>query len=305
MTYRYGLLAASRAAGAEASNELWLGPDTLGIEVTEPELAARCGLGNIDPQHLGGDRSKAAIDVAVTWPVPPAGARLVTVRPDADAYGAMAVLALRAEGRLLADEVLARVALVSRADRFDSGPWPGSRPLPNEVRDIDEIGLGPQRLGAVHAGLALAATRIEDGVAAVRNWLVNAECPAAWGERAQRAAAELFLALDRGDVVVREILSERIALVKGFVPGALKLAYRLAPIVIGERQCRSVDAKNSQRRLTIAQYDGRIDLKRVARGLSRQEPGWGGSVTIIGSPQGTSTCISVETCIEHLLAAGA
>ena len=36
---------------AQAANAPWLGPDTLGIEVTEPELAGQCGLGNIDPQH--------------------------------------------------------------------------------------------------------------------------------------------------------------------------------------------------------------------------------------------------------------
>ena len=54
MPYRYALLKPLRAPGAEDWNAAILARPCLGIEVTEPELAARCVLGNIDPQHLGG-----------------------------------------------------------------------------------------------------------------------------------------------------------------------------------------------------------------------------------------------------------
>ncbi len=43
----------------------------LGIEVTVPALAARCSLGNIDPQHSGGDTSRAAIEDAMRCELPP------------------------------------------------------------------------------------------------------------------------------------------------------------------------------------------------------------------------------------------
>ncbi len=89
---------------ADEHNEEWLGPNTLGIEVTRDAFAKRCGLGNIDPQHSDGPtdysrQDSSAIEAALTWELPPDGAKLVTLRYDKDAIGAMAVLMLRADGR--------------------------------------------------------------------------------------------------------------------------------------------------------------------------------------------------------------
>lgn len=90
-------------------------PNTLGIEVTDPKIAAMCDLGNVDPQHGCGRDSKgwvergegsaqlspgrhrdgAAVDAALLWMLPPVGATLATIRPDLDSIGAMALLTLR------------------------------------------------------------------------------------------------------------------------------------------------------------------------------------------------------------------
>lgn len=123
---------------------------TLGIEVTSRHLAGACSEGNIDPQHLGGDATTAAIVAALDWPLPPSGATLATVRPDADSIGAMAVLTLRREqlavgyeGETLIDTVFhvgttpvqggpgmwERINAVAAADCEASGPWPGPRPV--------------------------------------------------------------------------------------------------------------------------------------------------------------------------------
>lgn len=85
--------------------------NALGIEVTDPAAAALCDLGNIDPQHGHGAQGRyalsaveqngiAACDAALTWPLPPNGATLATVRPDLDSITAMAVLSLRDGGRI-------------------------------------------------------------------------------------------------------------------------------------------------------------------------------------------------------------
>ncbi len=111
-----------RPQGEETNNKIFACAATgvLGVEVTVPALAARCALGNIDPQHTGyqglpaldpmwgyndasysGDgkwRFSTAIQLSTTCGLPPAGATLATVRPDLDSVGAMAVLAIRAEG---------------------------------------------------------------------------------------------------------------------------------------------------------------------------------------------------------------
>ena len=93
--YTCGLFDPGAGAGGDGNVRL-LGPMTLGVEVTVPELARRCGLGNIDPQHGGGvgagTADTAAIEACLTVTPPPAGATLVTVRPDLDAFGAMALL---------------------------------------------------------------------------------------------------------------------------------------------------------------------------------------------------------------------
>jgi hypothetical protein len=64
-----------------------LGDMSYGIEVTEPGLAVRCQLGNLDPQHGPDGSGEAAIAAAITSPLPPKGARLVIIRPDMDAPG--------------------------------------------------------------------------------------------------------------------------------------------------------------------------------------------------------------------------
>ncbi len=300
--YRYGILQPHRAAGAAEHNAAWLGPNTLGIEVTEPELAALCGLGNIDPQHLGGNHTASAIETAVSWPVPPRGAALVTVRLDADAVGAMAVLSLRANSVALSAETKARIALVGRSDRFDFGPWPGVRSLPAGIDDIDEVGAGPQNLGAVIGGLASPGASIDDAVRHVTRWLLTGEAPREWVARAEQAAKNLLAALEDGEVAVRDAVPGRIATVDGFAPGAARLGYRRAPVVVAVANLQDRIGAVALRKITIAQYrTGYVDLPETARCLSESEPGWGGSATIIGSPQGISCRTPVERCIDVLL----
>lgn len=109
---------------------------TLGIEITVPEIAALCGLGNIDGQHGMAAtpeawRGKAAIEIALDCDVPPNGATLATSRPDLDSIGAMAVLVLRSLG--LAEHIDRElVAAIAAADSFQSSAKWEPRSLPTE-----------------------------------------------------------------------------------------------------------------------------------------------------------------------------
>ncbi len=104
----------------------------LGIEVTIPQLVEQCQLGNIDPQHSGGRDDLAAIEVAISHPLPPSGSVLATVWADLDAIGSMAVLALRARGVNLTP-AMERVSAVAAADKTKATKWQGPRPLPTVV----------------------------------------------------------------------------------------------------------------------------------------------------------------------------
>lgn len=294
--YLYDLLIPSRAPDAERRNDARLGPTTLGVEVTEATLAARCGLGNIDPQHSGADATRSAIEAALDWPLPPDSARLATLRKDADALGAMAILTLRSAHAPLDAALRERVRLVAEADRFAQGPWPGPRPLPGSVAEIDEVGFGPQGLGAMIGGLP--GVGIAEGVAAMSAWLTRGDIPGGWAQRARAAAATLLAQLAGGEVRVRMSDRPGVALVEGAAPGALRLGYRLAPVVV------ALGDVGGLRKIAIAQHDaGHVDLAAVAARLNRAEPGWGGSPTIIGSPQGVAAQTSLDACLAALDAA--
>lgn len=119
---------------------------TLGIEITDHDVVARCGLGNVDGQHnmpnfpalpdvdratlsIPHWRGRAAIDLAVLEAsIPPNGTTLATTRADVDSVGAMAVLTLRALGIAIDVEF---VNAVAKADSFRAGIW-SPKPLPTE-----------------------------------------------------------------------------------------------------------------------------------------------------------------------------
>ena len=304
--YRHGRLDAGIGPEASLANRILLGPLTLGIEVTVPLLARECGLGNLDPQHRPDGGAVAAIEAAQDWPLPPAGSCLVTIRADADAYGAMAVLGLRAVGLLIKAEQCARIAHIGRADRFDFGAWPGPRPLPHHADDVDELDTDTAGFGALAAGLSDPILSAETGVAATIAWIAHGTIPALWQDRAARARRDLFEALRWGHIRVRSALVGRIAVVEGFAPGALRLGYRLAPVVIAVTEPQGGERLPVQRKMTIAQWcSGHADLTRVAALLNTQEAGWGGSPCIIGSPQGRPSYCTIADALAALRTCGA
>ena len=285
--YHYALLDPRPLPAAECANAALLGPRTQGVEVTEPLLAARCGMGNIDPQHRPDGGATAAIEAALTWPLPPAGTQLVTIRPDADAYGAMAVLGLRAAGTQIDPAMRTRIALIARADRFDHGVWPGPRPMPRDAKEMDEVGLGEQGCGALATGLSNPALSPSDGVAAARNWIAAGVVPNTWRDRAQGASAALFAAWRQGGVKLSVPDPGGIALIEGFAPGALRFGYRHAPVVVAVDDTPRGDPPALWRKISVAQWQtGHVDLVSAAALLNVAEPGWGGSPSIVGSPQG-------------------
>lgn len=280
----------------------------LGIEITVPALAARCSLGNIDPQHgPGGDASRAAIEAAMEWPLPPKGAVLATVRPDLDSVGAMAILGLRAEGVRIPAGGVRRIA---DADKFARGPWPGPRvlpttadPWPSEGGAADTRELAP--LGALCADFRRA---LAERVAGVEEWLLfgeaafsSARAPflADYVGQVERERAEMIRALEEGEVRVEEAAGGKIALVDSTHRAAMAVGYARAPVVVARNPSFKVGGGDPHLKFTVAQYEpGHVDLKAALAELAEREPGWGGSPTIIGSPQGVASTLSAAEVVE-------
>lgn len=295
--YRCGLLTPARAENAMALNSALLGPRTLGIEVTEPDLAARCGLGNIDPQHTTGGADRAAIEECCVVSLPPIGATLCTIRPDLDAVGGMAVLALRVTGEGLSPEALDRVRQVACADRFARGAWPGPRPLPEHVDDLDDEAM--PAVAAIAGAVADRRVVFPNRVVTAARWLRTGEEPSGY-RAAWRSERQLLLAmLGTRALRVTSACGGHIALVDATVPGAVSLGYRLAPVVVARNPAFTCSTGLPYLKYTVAQYDlSHVDMVQARRDLASLEPGWGGSATILGSPQGVSSRLPLGTVID-------
>jgi hypothetical protein len=269
---------------------------TLGIEITDALLASLCDLGNIDPQHGHargpGIAGRAAIDVALHWPLPPPGTTLATIRPDADSIGAMAVLSLRAEGVAFTPEMLDRIGLIVRSDCFDYGDWArwaAAHPPPQKGATLLALSPHPPEYRVLAAFIGLHLDDLPTSVLMMRDWLLTGALPPqglAEVKKSDRAAAAAWSA---GQLSLLPLCDGRVAFVQSDYPGAISLGYRHAPIVIAER------APNGKRKITIAQFErGHLDMKAISAWLNQIEPGWGGSETILGSPQGNATHIAIE-----------
>ena len=131
--YQFELLDPRPTEEARHHNEEIFSGTVFGIEVTVPALAERC-IFNIDPQHGDLLSNRAAIEDAVSCPLPLEGSTLVTIRPDLDSVGSMAVLESRARGISLRD-TSGRIALIAKADRFErAGEWPGVTEFPSRKK---------------------------------------------------------------------------------------------------------------------------------------------------------------------------
>ncbi len=302
--FSYDLLLPAGATGAKRHNEQVLRDLTLGIEVTEPELAARCRLGNIDPQHDGSGSSLSAIEAAATWPLPPDGAKLVTIRPDLDAIGAMALLTYRAEGRMLTPPMKSRIAAVAKTDRFDRGPWPGRQPMPRSPDDL-LADIGGDEIGLVTAAMRDDTLDVSERVQIAKAWLSGGVVPLAYAQAPRERAERLWRALETGDVLVEESRAPaRLVEIVSEVDGALHLGYRFAPVVIAlNPHFRFRDGAIGPK-FTIAQYrQGHADLDKALVSIARMEDGWGGSLTIKGSPQGRPSGLNRDSVASAVVAA--
>jgi hypothetical protein len=167
-------------------------PNTLGIEVTIPSLAAMCDLGNIDPQHgcqrgPGGSKSfpavaGTAITEACGWPIPADGATFATIRPDLDAFGAMAVLALEAAAALPKlhprSDALDRIRDIAAADSNTVTTWtPRALPSAENPWPAGNAVDSRRELAAIAAVIAMHKTAVAYRVAIVAAWLLGGDTP--------------------------------------------------------------------------------------------------------------------------------
>lgn len=300
--YAYAILDPRNIPAATAANDkIFENPvGVLGIEVTVPALAKRCLRGNIDPQHLGADPNKAAIEVALDAVLPPDGTTLATIRADLDSVGSMVVLSLRYEGvDMTTSERTARIQMVAESDRFARGGYPGPRPLLSKEspwQDETASAESSRPLATIAVAVADFKIPVEKRVGWMMEWLLAGKEPAGYRDRVEKERTEMIEALERGDIKVR--VDGGVVVVESAHRAATSIGYSQAPVVVALNPAFRFQGGEPHRKFTVCQFEsGYVDLKKVAADLSEREVGWGGSPTIVGSPQGQGSNLSIEEVV--------
>lgn len=301
--FRFALLDPRNVPAATEANDKVFATPVYGIEVTVPALAARC-ITNLDPQHAGGDASRAAIEDAVTAELPPEGATLATVRADLDAVGSMAIFNIRANAGIL-ESAMGRINMVATADKFARGGWPGPRPLPTTAKPWNEetaSAEGSRPLAAIAAAVMDFKTPLTQRVATMETWLLTGEEPKQYRDSVERERLDMIAALESGAIKHETRAGGRLAVVESTHRAATSVGYSLAPVVVARNPAFKLGGGEAHVKFTVCAFEAGkyADIRSALAELATLEAGWGGSPTIGGSPQGVSSTLTTDQVVEVL-----
>lgn len=302
-TYQFAILDPRNNDASRATNDqIFENPNgVFGIEVTVPALAERCMLGNIDPQHTGGDATRAAIEDALVTTLPPEGSTLATVRADSDSVGGIAVISIRARGESL-DPAMDRIRLVAESDKFARGGYPGPKPLPSSSNPWPEGSASAESsrpLAAIAAAVADFRVPIADRVALMEQWLLTGEEPEQYRARVESERLDMIKALETGLIKYDTRNNDCVAVVVSTHRAATMVGYAMAPVVVALNPEFRFQGGEPHVKFTICQFQtGFVNLRTALAELNELEHGWGGSPTIGGSPQGVSSELTLDQVVE-------
>lgn len=267
----------------------------IGLEVTVPALAKHVNV-NIDPQHDSSGSNLCCIEVVMDnvpniseWD----NVLLVTVRPDLDAFSSMLIIA---EPQLLQQlSVIKRLNAIALADKSSSSKWE-PKPLFQESEST---------LAAIARCVSDFKLSVEKRLEILKEWLIFGETETLTFYRIafEKEQADIKNALETGNTTVE--VGDKITYVESGLRSATSIGYSSNPIVVAFNNA-FITQSGTHPKYTICQFsEGYIDLVSVKNELNQIEPGWGGSTTIIGSPQGAATKLLKQQVLEvvkkHLL----
>ena len=301
----------------------------IGVEITIPDLAAGVDI-NIDPQHSGvkywrspssniptqGDVSAIALisreGFDILRPTFPREwedqkVAFATVRPDLDAFGGIALLWWELQAPYSVQQhssnaMRSRIQAIHNSDTFSRGEW-----------QPRELGTGEDSyLAAIARCVSDFKVPMRDRIEHVQRWLETGEEPAGYRAAYERESGEILSAIASGETSVEASgdygypAQGRVCVVQSRLRAATSVGYTQAPIVMAVNPAFSMGGAPPTRKFTICQYRaGYVDLPAVRDELASLEAGWGGSPTIIGSPQGVDSNLPLETVVaivaKHLL----
>jgi hypothetical protein len=295
-----------RPASKEAMIDLLKGNAPVwGVEFTLLALSQYIEF-NLDGQHVEGGSGKAAIELAAISLPPAKATTLAVVRPDADALGAIAVLNITAERWDKGEEgyppeMIDRIDLIAKFDKFAMGPWV---PQPLESRELSE---DQKIFKSISACCLDFKASLEDRIARVEKWLVSGDF-SGFESYQGKVISELDQAISESKVQE----NDGVAIVESRNIGATSIGYAVAPIVIIRNDAFRFQGGEPHVKYTICQWrEGYINfdalkvklnsieeakavIRNLVGDLEEVRAYWGGSKTILGSPQGVSSTLTLE-----------
>jgi len=287
-------------AAQQANDAVFSAGPVFGVEVTVPALAKRCAV-NLDPQHSGANADRAAIEDAAECELPSNDMTLATVRADLDSIGAMAVLSMRKKGLKL-DSAKERLAQIAQSDKFARGGYPGPQPLPTRespwaesIEKSDET----RTLAMMSAAVMDFKKPLKERVAVMETWLLTGDVPETYKTNVAKERMDLIIAIETGAIKHELRADGRIAVVETTHKAATTVGYSLAPVIVALNPAFKMGGGDAHVKFTICAFEPKFaDIKSALAELAALEPGWGGSPTIGGSPQGVSSTLSVDQVAE-------
>lgn len=266
----------------------------IGLEVTVPALAALCDI-NFDPQHEGKDENMsclyACLDHGTSYP----NALYVTVRADLDAFASYLVMTKEPGHYSCSAKEMLRLEAIHKGDIFaNSGVW--------KPHTLSQAGYNTSLLAPIARCVSDFKQPVEFRIEALERWLDSGEDPEGYLEAYQKEMQEIKTSLlDDGTTTVR--VEDGVAYVNSRLRSATSIGYQYAPVVV----CYNPEFPDRNlgkvAKYTVCQYStGYVDLRLVFETLSVLEPGWGGSPTIGGSPQGQSSTLTPDQVISTVKA---
>ncbi len=283
---------------------------TIGFEITHNLISKNLDL-NIDPQHKDDIEDHTCVEKLITL-LPNIKKEydsgriihLYFLKTDLDSISAAAVLELHLckNKKLESEESQKRIFNIANYDRHGR-KWAPKFTDKKKAIDIREENEKYYSEYKIPRGLFMLVSGwknpVEYKIETMKDWILTGHFTDI--EKYNKMAIKNFKeALNNSKIEVLE--PEKLVFVKSNKRGACGIGYQVAPIVIAMNPSFRFgygDKRVYGRKWVIAQCDeGYIPLQDILVKILEIEPGWGGSNSIIGSPQDRPSKIKKEDIIE-------
>jgi hypothetical protein len=269
----------------------------IGLEVTIPEISKKLTY-NIDPQHHlrtwteGKDSDITCIEKFRNF-LPKVGEmngkelHVFFLKPDLDSISAAAVLDIYLDNPtwILQEDISERIQAIAEYDRHG-----------RDRRNFQCRQKIPRGLFMYIAGWK---NSIHDKINITKTWILDGTFKDIY--KFNRIADKKFkqsLFNSKAEIII----PKKLVFIKSINRGACGIGYKYAPVTIALNPSYRFGLDDSRiygKKWIIAQQNnGFVNMSGILEELSRIEPGWGGSPSIIGSPQDRPSKVLKDDIID-------